>query len=123
MRYQDWDVLLFPSGEESAHVPVKEFKTACYVEHLDSIATTTPLLTSFIPTLTRNTPFQISIHSWLKTGPVGVFLRDGTRPKEVWQVRVVIDGICVRSETLPIDANWPQVISMLCPVCCVRRTS
>ena len=27
MRYQDWDVLLFP---EACHVPFKEFKTTCY---------------------------------------------------------------------------------------------
>jgi len=28
MRFQDWDVLLFPNGSQT---PFKEFKTACYV--------------------------------------------------------------------------------------------
>jgi hypothetical protein len=28
MRYEDWDVLLFPAGSK---VPLKEFKTSCHV--------------------------------------------------------------------------------------------
>ena len=28
MRYEDWDVLLFPQGSK---VPMKEFKTSCHV--------------------------------------------------------------------------------------------
>ena len=28
MRYDDWDVILFP---KESHVPIQEFKTACYV--------------------------------------------------------------------------------------------
>jgi hypothetical protein len=27
MRYDDWDVILFP---RDSHVPIQEFKTACY---------------------------------------------------------------------------------------------
>jgi hypothetical protein len=27
MRYDDWDVILFP---KESHVPIQEFKTACY---------------------------------------------------------------------------------------------
>jgi hypothetical protein len=27
MRYDDWDVILFP---KDSHVPIQEFKTACY---------------------------------------------------------------------------------------------
>lgn len=30
MRYEDWDILLFP---EDCRVPVKEFKVACHVVH------------------------------------------------------------------------------------------
>jgi len=29
MRFQDWDVLLFPQG---SHVPLREFRTACYAQ-------------------------------------------------------------------------------------------
>ena len=110
MRYQDWDVLVFPSGEEGAHVPVKEFRTACYVEQKHN--TPTPLLTTFIPCLSANAPFQVSVHSWKKTGPVLGVSMDGTRPKEMWRVKVVIDGTCVCIETLPIDISWPQIICM-----------
>ncbi|GAT19034.1 similar to An12g00400 [Aspergillus luchuensis] len=28
MRYEDWDVILFP---ESSKVPIQEFKTQCFV--------------------------------------------------------------------------------------------
>ena len=28
MRYEDWDILLFPAG---SRVPFKEFKTVCHV--------------------------------------------------------------------------------------------
>jgi hypothetical protein len=30
MRYEDWDILLFP---EDRRVPMKEFKVACHVVH------------------------------------------------------------------------------------------
>jgi hypothetical protein len=32
MRYQDWDILLYPKG---CDVPFKEFKTACYAVQED----------------------------------------------------------------------------------------
>lgn len=36
MRYDNWDVILFP---KDSHVPIQEFKTACYVssEECESI--------------------------------------------------------------------------------------
>ena len=104
MRYQDWDVLLFPAGEEAAHVPVKEYRTQCYTELRDH--TVTPLLTAFIPALPRHAPFQVSIHSWTKTGPL-----NGRAAKEAWQVKVVIDGACVAAEIFEIDVTWPQIMS------------
>ena len=112
MRYQDWDVLLFPAGEEAAHVPVKEFRTQCYVEQYhhgpQHELVATPLLTTFIPSLARNAPFQVSIHSWTKTGPI----HGGVAAKEAWQVKVVIDGACVAAETFAVDVNWPQIMSL-----------
>lgn len=30
MRYEDWDVLLFPKDSK---IPLKEFKTQCHVVH------------------------------------------------------------------------------------------
>lgn len=109
MRYQDWDVLLFPAGEEVTHVPVKEFHTQCYVEVQGNNGT--PLLTTFIPALQRNATFQVSIHSWAKTEPMIAQAADGTMVKEVWQAKVVIDGACVAAETFDIDVTWPQIMS------------
>lgn len=37
MRYQDWDILLYPKGCE---VPFKEFKTTCYAVQEDDGGTT-----------------------------------------------------------------------------------
>lgn len=32
MRYDDWDVILFP---RDSHVPIQEFKTACFVSQVE----------------------------------------------------------------------------------------
>ncbi|KAK0285928.1 hypothetical protein LTS00_010719 [Friedmanniomyces endolithicus] len=90
MRFQDWDVLLFPSG---SHVPLREFRIACYAQQdpdhpvhpratttttsstnstnnttttttTTAAAATTPLLTAFVPSLTAGAGFQVSVHSW-----------------------------------------------------------
>jgi hypothetical protein len=51
MRYQDWDILLYPKG---CDVPFREFKTACYAVQEDGgggatgsngMSSTTPLFT------------------------------------------------------------------------------
>jgi hypothetical protein len=31
MRYQNWDVLVFPANPDQSKIPVQEFKTACTV--------------------------------------------------------------------------------------------
>lgn len=113
MRYLDWDVLLFPGHQNSSHVPLKEFRTACYAEHHEHAANVTPLLTTFVPTLPAGEPFQISLHSWSETGPMltpNDSAPTAVKVKELWQVRVVIDGICVCTENFAIDATWPQII-------------
>ncbi|EHA25977.1 hypothetical protein ASPNIDRAFT_131671 [Aspergillus niger ATCC 1015] len=86
MRYEDWDVILFP---ESSKVPIQEFKTQCFVTKdrdspylhspgLVSPATCPlpqsnegqlPVLTTFVPSLRHNTPFRVSVHSWQKPTP------------------------------------------------------
>ncbi|KAL4762353.1 uncharacterized protein BDW70DRAFT_167155 [Aspergillus foveolatus] len=48
MRYENWDVLLFPAKSK---VPVQEFKTQCFV-------------TRDRGTLPADSPFRVSIHSW-----------------------------------------------------------
>ncbi|KAI5463620.1 hypothetical protein BGZ63DRAFT_381913 [Mariannaea sp. PMI_226] len=66
MRYEDWDILLFPQGRE---VPMKEFKVTCHVVHDLEFSHAQgsfglPTLCCFVPSLPAGVPFQISIHSW-----------------------------------------------------------
>lgn len=112
MRFQDWDILLFPAGEGAAHsIPLQEFRTACYSEQHDPNSPyLTPLLTTFVPSLEPGAAFQISLHSWTKTANVLVRNDKGSKPREVWQVRVVVDGQTVANEHLPMAGSWPQVI-------------
>lgn len=96
MRYQNWDVLLFPAD---SRVPLQEFDTKCFAldpskyglsadDHqrlkvvgsrittlqgpsnaeIDNFESMTlvPTVTSFVASLERHTPFRISIHSWKK---------------------------------------------------------
>ena len=110
MRYLDWDVLLFPHGQDPIPAPLKEFSTACYLESYDTAGNPTPLLTTFIPSLPPGSHFQISIHSWVNTGPMFAATMNSTAVRELWQAKIVIDGTCVCTENLPIDAKWPQVV-------------
>lgn len=113
-------MLLFPAGEgEGTHIPVKEFRTQCYVEQYEG--QNAPLLTTFIPAMPRGVPFQVSIHSWTKTGPMLAPAADGTKAKEAWQVKVVIDGACVGMESYEIDASWPQIMRELTPETAIVR--
>lgn len=115
MRYQDWDVLLFPSGDE-AQIPVKEFRTQCYIElPADGSPNQIPLLTSFVPSLPAGAPFQISVHSWVRTGPMLTAFADGTKPEEMWQVRVVVDGEVMGVKMFEVGSVWPQIVGMYFP--------
>lgn len=109
MRYQDWDVLLFPSDEE-AHVPVQEFRTACAAELSQGSPNPTSLLSTFVPSMQCGSPFHISVHSWAATKSTLGTLPNGLKLDEMWQVRVVIDGELVGIKLLPCDVSWPQII-------------
>ncbi|KAK5121153.1 hypothetical protein LTR85_005637 [Meristemomyces frigidus] len=104
MRFQDWDVLLFPSGSQ---VPIREFRTACFAQQ-DGL-TTTPLLTCFVPSLETNAPFQISMHSWTK--PISILGPNaGYAPGTdyVWRIKIAIDGLVAVNETFPETITWPR---------------
>lgn len=116
MRYQDWDVLLFPSGSE-AHTPFKEFRTACYVEAAPNSNTQTPLLSTFVPSLPRGVAFQVSIHSWVPTRPMIGALANGAKIDEAWEARVVVDGKLETVHYLPCQTVWPQIICMSLDQC------
>ena len=104
MRFQDWDVLLFPAGSQ---VPIREFRTACFAQQ-DGL-TTTPLLTCFVPSLEAHAPFQISMHSW--TRPVSILAPNAgyaTGTSYVWRIKIAVDGLTVVNETFPEDVTWPR---------------
>lgn len=115
MRYLDWDVLLFPSGEhvEDVNCPFREFKVQAQAERKggDPTANLTPLVTAFVPSLQQDASFQISVHSWSRTEAFFTVGPDGRPARELWEVRVVVDGNLLSVTHLPVDAQWPQIVS------------
>jgi len=109
MRYLDWDVLLFP---HASHIPIKEFRVACYLqqERLDSAGV--PILTAFVPSLPDHTPFQVSVHSWIKPQAILGGNNAGYAPGTAyqWRVNVRADGKVLSSETFAEDVTWPKQI-------------
>ncbi|RAL08661.1 uncharacterized protein BO97DRAFT_460194 [Aspergillus homomorphus CBS 101889] len=130
MRYENWDVLLFP---ETSKVPLQEFKTQCFVTkdkespYLHSPALVTPascsipqgnlgqlpVLTTFIPSLRHNTPFRVSIHSWERPAP-SRFMESLLQPDDalLFEVRVFIDGLCVSGSVFNQRSSWPHVLDL-----------
>lgn len=113
MRYENWDVLLFP---EASKTPIQEFKTQCFVvKDTDSpyLQNPTivgpsayypvqgnfgqvPVLTSFVPSLPKEAPFRVSIHSWEKPRPSRL-TESLMQPDDLllFEARVFIDGVLV----------------------------
>ncbi|KAL7935497.1 hypothetical protein V8C35DRAFT_299625 [Trichoderma chlorosporum] len=113
MRFEDWDILLFP---RECKVPVKEFKVACHVIHDTEFASPhgsfgLPTVCCFIPSLASGTPFQVSIHSW-SSPTVSQFTRCYSKygDSAKFEARVFIDGQLVASTTFGRDIDWPHVV-------------
>lgn len=137
MRYDNWDVILFPAGRDS-HIPFKEFKVACHVvpdfelAHLHG-GTSLPLVTCFVPSLAPGAAFQVSIH-WWRRPDVSQYTRtysmhtDGADLSKL-EARVMVDGrlvACVspdqhpsrqitdriyRSTVLDREVNGPHLVT------------
>ncbi|EME46054.1 hypothetical protein DOTSEDRAFT_125358 [Dothistroma septosporum NZE10] len=116
MRFEDWDVLLFPSGTHDQHVPLREYRVECHAvadERLDADDNSAaPLMTSFVPSLDYDAPFQISVHSWM---PKRFYYAPQPGSHQVdhvqmWQIKVIVDGITQCIETFNGDVKWPKVI-------------
>ncbi|CAJ2500878.1 Uu.00g037310.m01.CDS01 [Anthostomella pinea] len=114
MRYEDWDVLLFPMDSK---VPIKEFKTSCHVVHDTEFAYThgsfgLPTMTCFMPGLSPGTPFNISLHCW-KTPDISQFTRNYSKHPELvkFETRVLVDGRLVASSSFNRGGPWPQLIN------------
>jgi len=109
MRFQDWDILLFPDG---SHVPIQEFRTACFLVQDGSLQT--PTLITYVPSLPRGTPFNISLHSWTQprfSPGLGLFYGRKNLENAAWGVRIIVDGECVSSSTFASTTTFPQIMS------------
>lgn len=99
MRYDDWDVLLFPSGEtRDARIPLKEFKVNCHVVPDTEFAHNRgtfglPAMTCFVPSLQPGAQFHISIHCW-GTPQISQYTLSSTQHRDLvkFEARILIDG-------------------------------
>lgn len=130
MRYRNWDVLLFPGDSKT---PIQEFKTQCFVtkdrdspylhnpvyfgahahhpepSHFNQL----PVLTTFIPSQPRNSPFQVSIHSWEKPRP-SVQIESNMEPEDIllFEARIFVDGAFVAGSIYGQRTRWPQIMDL-----------
>ncbi|KAK4162434.1 hypothetical protein QBC43DRAFT_79194 [Cladorrhinum sp. PSN259] len=117
MRYDDWDVILFPAGRD-AKIPFKEFKVACHVvpdlelSHIHGAASSMPVMTCFIPSLTAGNAFQISIHNW-KHPKISAFTRAYSKHTDLvrFEARVLLDGRFVASAVFDREFNGPKLVT------------
>ncbi|KAI2792063.1 hypothetical protein POX_b02097 [Penicillium oxalicum] len=128
MRYDNWDVLLYPGNSK---VPIQEFKTDCQVARdVDSpylinhdLATrarssgdlTTwgrvPVVTCFIGSLKAGEPMRVSIFSWSPPVPSSITLATMlTGHIVIFEARVLIDGACVATDLFSRDTQWPFIL-------------
>jgi len=106
MRFEDWDVILFPVGRDSK-IPFKEFKVACHaapdleLSHIHG-STGMPVMTCFVPSLPAGTPFQISIHCW-RTPDISQFARTYSKHTDLvkFEARILLDGRLLSCVTIP----------------------
>ncbi|KAM4054298.1 NADH dehydrogenase (ubiquinone)-like protein [Hirsutella rhossiliensis] len=114
MRFDDWDILLFP---RDCKTPMKEFKVACHVVHDAEFSHThgsigLPTVCCFVPSLASGTPFQVSIHSWF--GPtVSQYTKSYSKYTDTvkFEARLFIDGRLVASTALDQMTAWPHIIA------------
>ncbi|KAF8444253.1 hypothetical protein BDZ91DRAFT_853802 [Kalaharituber pfeilii] len=122
MRFQNWDVLIFPANDAT---PIQEFTTEfCNIPDPDqaflsrvtsedpenpgkSESKSLPTVSTYIPMLSPGTPFQISIHSWT-TPEVSSTLESGTQA--MIEARLFIDGVPITYVVCPVNSGWPMVV-------------
>ncbi|KAI1858465.1 uncharacterized protein JN550_012598 [Neoarthrinium moseri] len=115
MRYEDWDVLLFPRDSK---VPMKEFKTQCHVVHDNEFSLShgsygLPTMTCFMPGLPTGTSFNISLHCW-NIPEISQFTRNAFSQHHdlvKFEARVFIDSRMVASASFKRTGPWPQLLN------------
>ncbi|TVY37945.1 hypothetical protein LSUB1_G003160 [Lachnellula subtilissima] len=116
MRYQNWDVLVFP---DQSKIPLQEFKAACQViQDQESHSSQTnphllPTVTSFIPGLAAGSPFRISIHSW-QNPEISRYVTSLQKPLDhvMFEARVFVDGRISGSKWFDQNGPWPTIIDI-----------
>ncbi|KAK0724990.1 hypothetical protein B0H67DRAFT_641462 [Lasiosphaeris hirsuta] len=116
MRYEDWDIILFPVGRDSK-IPFKEFKVACHavpdleLAHIHG-SVGMPAMTCFVPSLPAGTPFQISIHSW-KAPDISQYTRAYSKHTDLvkFEARILLDGRMVASTAFDRRVHGPHLIT------------
>ncbi|KAF2638362.1 hypothetical protein P280DRAFT_509100 [Massarina eburnea CBS 473.64] len=108
MRYDNWDVILFP---RDSLVPIQEFRTACYASP-DINGRRLPTLGCYISSLAASTPFRISVHSWAAPAKPSPIIESRRKPNQrvVYTAQVVVDGTRVFHGFYEIGSKWPQEI-------------
>ncbi|EJT71311.1 hypothetical protein GGTG_10570 [Gaeumannomyces tritici R3-111a-1] len=124
MRYDDWDILVFPTqldaspddGQE-AKVPVKEFKVACHVvpdmeASQRGLHSGLPIMACFIPSLPAGSPFHVSIHNW-RTPDISQYTKNYSKHWELakFEARIFIDGRVAASTTFGRTGTWPCLVA------------
>ncbi|RDA91100.1 hypothetical protein CP533_6698 [Ophiocordyceps camponoti-saundersi (nom. inval.)] len=113
MRYEDWDILLFPRDSKA---PFKEFKVACHVVHDPEFSHThgsgLPTVCCFVPSLAAGSPFRVSIHSWSQP-TASQYTKSYTKfPEKVkFEARLFIDGRLIASTALERSTDSPNIIA------------
>ncbi|KAH6709222.1 hypothetical protein BKA61DRAFT_678120 [Leptodontidium sp. MPI-SDFR-AT-0119] len=116
MRYQNWDVLLFPDQHK---VPLQEFKTSCQViqdpesHNLQLSPLLLPTVTSFIPGLPAGAAFRVSVHCW-QNPEVSRYCQSLKKSSDVvmFEARLFIDGRLAGSKWFDRSGPWPAIIDL-----------
>ncbi|APA09213.1 hypothetical protein SS1G_14270 [Sclerotinia sclerotiorum 1980 UF-70] len=116
MRYQNWDVLMFPN--ELCKIPLQEFKTSCQVvqdpevHQSQGAALLLPTVTCFVPSLPAGESFRISIHSWQNPEASRYIHQISSRHAEnvLFEARVFVDGRIASTKLFHRNGPWPTVL-------------
>ncbi|KAJ4988858.1 hypothetical protein SVAN01_05665 [Stagonosporopsis vannaccii] len=108
MRYDNWDIILFP---EDSSIPIPEYKTACYFSR-DEDGHELPTLRTYIGSLKPGTPFRISVHHWGPPRPSPILQQAQRRAGSdiTFTVQVIIDGARLYYGRFAVNTSTPQEI-------------
>ncbi|KAF2627555.1 hypothetical protein BU25DRAFT_491193 [Macroventuria anomochaeta] len=109
MRYDNWDIILFP---EDSNIPIPEYRTACYFSR-DEDGHELPTLRTYIGSLKPETPFRISVHHWGPPKP-SPFIQEVQRRAGMnitFTVQVFIDNTRLYHGSFELNNSSPQEIA------------